>query len=323
MTTKQKKDNPQVGARLKEFWNAHESYDSPWARNILHNLNEFFPFVFDWKNLERGVPLLYGAELERWFEGPETLSAQELRELPIFQLVLELRAYAYYGLDLGLLEALQDRDAFLELIDLELIPLQWARDSEMTDTIHAAQARRKIDFSVKEGLTPQELASLAQVSRKSIMNMLAPGSRRVLQANTDNLITVESAQRWLLARPDFRPSIWQQQKNQSVKLPNSEASSIEEPLFVPIGDQGAWFSPAHRHQQDERYYVGNGNDEQKFDDYWNALDFLTRAASPRWRYADTTGRWRIKTAIGWERKSRKELEDLLSSDQKSKDARTA
>jgi hypothetical protein len=69
--------------------------------------------------------------------------------------------------------------------------------------------------------------------------------------------------------------------------------------------------------------VGNGNDEQKFDDYWNALDFLTRAASPRWRYADTTGRWRIKTAIGWERKSRKELEDLLSRDRTIKDGRTA
>ena len=39
----------------------------------------------------------------------------------------------------------------------------------MEQTVIAAVARRKLDFSL-EGLTPDELAALARVSRKSIVN---------------------------------------------------------------------------------------------------------------------------------------------------------
>jgi hypothetical protein len=145
------------------------------------------------------------------------------------------------------------------------------------------------------------------------MNLVAPGKGGVLQKDSDDQITGESATRWLLSRPDFRRSIWQQQKNIHVAvLPKQATPSILEPLFVPVAGDGSWFSPAERHQRDGHYYVGNGDDEKQFDDYWAALDFLARAASPRWRYADTTGRWRIKMATGWERKAREEVEALLS-----------
>ena len=40
--------------------------------------------------------------------------------------------------------------------------------------------------------------------------------------------------------------------------------------------------------------------------------FAVRKSRIRWRYADTTGRWRIKMATGWERKAREEVEALLS-----------
>jgi hypothetical protein len=94
--------------------------------------------------------------------------------------------------------------------------------------------------------------------------------------------------------------------------PISDASSIDEPLFVPVARDGSWFSPTDCHQADGQYHVGNGADEMTFKDYGLALDFLTRAASPRWRYTDTIGRWRTKTATSWERKARHEVISVSS-----------
>src|SRR5262249_48302683 len=186
--------------------------------------------------------------------------------------------------------------------------------------IIAAQAREKLEQN--ESVTPDELAALAQVSRKSIMNLAAPGKEGVvLQKSSDDQITSESAMRWLLSRPKFRRSIWQQQKTIRISsryLPKQAAPSVVEPLFVPVARDGSWFSPAERQQPDGHYWVGNGDDEKPFDDYWDALDFLRRAASPRWRYPDTTGRWRIKMATGWERKAREEVEKLLAEQMESK-----
>src|SRR5262249_44785054 len=148
------------------------------------------------------------------------------------------------------------------------------------------RARRKLDEH--ESVTPDELAALARVSRKSIMNLAAPGKGGVVlqKASDAQKITSESAMRWLLSRPDFRRSIWQQQKNIELSpyLRSQAAPSIVEPLFVPVAGDGSWFSPAERRHPDGHYQVGNGDDEKLFDDYWTALDFLARAASPRWRY---------------------------------------
>jgi hypothetical protein len=116
------------------------------------------------------------------------------------------------------------------------------------------------------------------------MNLAAPGKGGVvLHKSSDDQITSESAMRWLLSRPDFRWSIWQQQKNIHLPLPfpKQATPSTVEPLFVPVAGDGSWFSPAERHQRDGHYHVGNGDDKKQFDDYWTALDFLARAASPR------------------------------------------
>jgi hypothetical protein len=320
-----------VERRWKDFWHDHKVFDSPWAREILHNLSEFLAYVFKFEALPAGLKQLYvksGVKFppdfdwaHEWTDPSYQLPASSLSVLPIFKLALALRAYAYYGLILNDVDVLE----FLDMVRHDLIPRQWGAIDEMEQTITAALARQRLDHPERsEALTPEELAALARVSRKSIMNLVAPGKSGVLQKDADDRITIDSARRWLLARPDFRASIWQQQHDsKSSSVPKPDLSSTVEPLFVPVARDGSWFSPADRHQRDNFFYVGNGDDEQKFDNYWAALDFLARAGSPRWRYADTTGRWRIKTAIAWERKSRKELADLLSSDQKSKDARTA
>lgn len=318
-----KKQETEIEARLKEFWDDHKDFDSGWARSILDELSEvILPHVFDTR--EEDLEKLYvnsGVKTPPdfngdWYEAFDSLPAAALSALPIFKYDLALRAYADYGL------LLLGEDIFTFILDR--FPPHWLQMpgvEYMNRIITAAQARRKLDDhesltpDQRESVTPDELAALARVSRKSIMNLAAPGKGGVLQKGSGDQITRESAMRWLLSRPDFRRSIWQQQKNirfLSQWLPMQAASSIVEPLFVPVAGDGSWFSPAERRQPDGHYQVGNGDDEKEFDDYWTALDFLARAASPRWRYADTTGRWRIKMATGWERKAREEVEALLS-----------
>jgi hypothetical protein len=326
-----KKQQAEVEARLKKFWDDHKDFDSQWARGILDELGEvILPYVFKPSAVTIGLEQLYvksGARIPPEFDfggGDEPgLPAAVLSPLPIFKYDLALRAYADYGLLLQFPkedEVVGEGEDIFHLI-LERFPPHWIKlqtsdedivpnTQAMSRIITAAQARRKLDEH--ESVTPEELAALARVSRKSIMNLAAPGKEGVvLQKSSDNQITSESAMRWLLSRPDFLRSIWQQQKNLHVSVhPKQGTPSIVEPLFVPVAGDGSWFSPAH--QRDGHYHVGNGDDEKQFDDYWTALDFLTRAASPRWRYADTTGRWRIKRATGWERKAREEAEALLS-----------
>jgi hypothetical protein len=321
-----KKHEAEIEARLKEFWDDHKDFDSPWARYILGELSEMLAFVF--QPISPGLEQLYvksGVRVPRDFRGDwvldaDSLPAAVLSPLPIFKLALAFHAYADYGLLLQFPKGYPRGDDIFEFLDRfpqwiflppladDVVPL--AEDENRT--IRAARARRKLDQH--ESVTSDELAALARVSRKSIMNLAAPGKGGVLQKGSDDQITGESAMRWLLSRPDFRRSIWQQQKNihSSLYFQSKPTPSVLEPLFVPVAGDGSWFSPAERHKRDGHYHVGNGDDEKHFDDYWTALDFLARAASPRWRYADTTGRWRIKMATGWERKAREEVEELLS-----------
>ena len=59
------------------------------------------------------------------------------------------------------------------------------------------------------------------------------------------------------------------------------------------------------------YYVANDDQEQRFESYSAALDFLSRATSPRWRYLDA-GQWRVKNAsVGSESRARKSRICLL------------
>ena len=316
MSERRAKRTPEAEAREKEFWQDHENYDSEWARSLLNSLVEFVPFVFEPEALERGVPWLYqGSRVEfppdtSWTDAHETLSAGDLIKLPIVRLALALRAYAYYGLTLDI----GDRgvDDFLSYMKMSLWPVEFSRDKDMAQTITAALARQKLDRPNEDkGLTPEELAALARVSRKSIMNLLAPGSHGALETGRDGRITIASAQRWLLDRPDFRASIWHQQRDRSLQPQQSQASFISEPLFVPVASDGSRFLPTDRHHKDGKYYVGNGVLEEKYEDYWAALEFLTRATSPRWRWSDAMGRWRTKSATDWRRTTRQDIEALL------------
>lgn len=327
--------NAELKARWKEFWEDHKDFDSPWLRHMLNNLEEFLPFIFKFEAVGKGLTIMYRKSIGKlpadfdWVGAEEYLSARDLREIPGFQLALALRAYAYYGLKLKM-DDVHGLDTFLERVETGHVPVRWGGDEETERTVVAVFARSKLDWGSTEGLTPEELADLAGLGRKNIVNLLAPAKRApgmhgILETDSKGRITVESARRWLLARPDFRPSIWQHQEGTPVQIPDSEALLEGDPVFVPVANDRSWFSPDQRSEKDGRYYylVASGDREERHDDYWTALDFLSRAASPRWRYRDSIGRWRMKNGTDWVRKTRQEIGALLemSNAQESKPKR--
>jgi hypothetical protein len=352
----------QLDARWREFWHDHKDFESRWSRDVLSNLSEFLPFVFKFDAISHGLKQFYeGSEIpsnllenwtalenwtshekaqcapditQGWASVSEWMPSTELRRLPIFRLDLALRAYAYYGLKLtgeephdsyyGLDQLLEDWES-----DWSLFPRDWCGEEEK-QTIMAALARRKLDDRKHgENITPDELAALARVSRKSIMNLLAPSNRSLLSVDKNGQleINIESARSWLRTRADFRPSVWQNQDDMMDQPIQSEPLAISDPIFVPVTSDATWFSPEHRTRRRDRpgqrgtrsdylfYYVANGDHEESHKDYWKALDFLNRAELPRWRYSDG-GQWRTKNANGWIRKSRYEIEALLNAEDK-------
>ena len=323
-------ESEEVQARWKEFWNDHKDFDLQWARNILHNLSEFLPFVFKFDAVRHGLEQFYTRSdvqypadwdwSSDWTGADEHLPAAALRQLPIFRLALALDAYAYYGLKLedddfhGLGDFLVEFANRTDLVPYALFPLEWGGRS-MDQTIAAAIARQKLDHpAIGEAMTAEELAALVKLPRKNIVNLLAPKNRGILKADR-GLVPVEIARSWLSTRHDFRPSVWQQQSNFPNPAPCYESLLGGDPIFVPVASDGAWFSPNDRHTRDGCFYVASGDNEEKFEDYWAALDFLGRSRFPRWRYCDAAGRWRVKAGRGdeWLRKSRAEIQTLLEA----------
>ena len=124
----------------------------------------------------------------------------------------------------------------------------------MEETIIAAVARSKLDFPQNDegGITPDELAALARVSRKSIMNLLAPSNRSLLAIEKEGRVTIgiESARRWLQDRPNFKSSCMavsgRGDRRTSIFF---GLLSVADPIFVPVGSDEVWFSPDHLYEE--------------------------------------------------------------------------
>ncbi|MEY9722162.1 hypothetical protein ABIA22_004716 [Sinorhizobium fredii] len=241
----------QVEEIWRKFWDDHKDFDPRWVRNVLHDVAERLPFVFAYEAVREGLTVMClgsGVELPPDFDGlsaDEDLPISSLEKLPIYRIYLAVRAYAFYGLKLedADLEP-HDWEAFLDEADSGRLPLQWLRDEEAKRSLTAARARLKLDHPEwLIGLSAEELAALARVSRKSVMNQLAPKSGGILATRADGSISVDSARLWLEARPDFRPSVWHLPEDLPLQRPDQEDFIDGDPVWVPATKDGNWFSP--------------------------------------------------------------------------------
>ena len=157
------------------------------------------------------------------------IEREELAKLPIYNIMMALEAYAYYGLidrktiiliSENYIFPVEDLDDFAlatrlvkqfgDMFDAE-DPTQQvfvvANDAGVKNTLRAARTRLAVDTTdVTATIKPDDLALLVGMSLKSIQNLMAPG--KVLYTGVKGAgIPVELVRQWLKTKEDFRWSI--------------------------------------------------------------------------------------------------------------------
>ena len=184
------------------------------------------------------------------------------------------------------------------------VPAHWlAPLDDLPKTIAAAQGRWKLDIT-REALTVEEVAALAKVSAKTIRNLLSKGDLQ----REGSTIPADAAGSWLNGSPNFKPSTW---RDAEPRQKPEAAPSIDRPVFVPHDGDGRAFLPDVK--TPGGYVLGSKGAEEKFDDFWAALNRLQEMDTPRWRRPSTgSGRPSIVIGKGWKRMSIAEIEQMLA-----------
>jgi hypothetical protein len=184
----------------------------------------------------------------------------------------------------------------------------------LADTLAAAEARWAIDHG--KSVMPDGLAALAGVKLKTIANLLAA---RDLPSDAEGQIPAAEALRYLVRREGFIRSNWQFPAEQSAATPETESSEMTDQVFVPVDSDGNPFLPSTARRGRDgvpRYAIGAKSDPEYVEDYWEALDRLSRMPTPRWRRPPTSGKggWSLVTAReGWRRFPRTDLDKMVEA----------
>lgn len=319
----------QIQERWKEFNAEYANYGSGLVIEAILDIGESLRVVFGYREANKGMRALYAAANIAVPDEDECaavdlaqkLPFEELRKLKIYRDLVALNAYAYFGLPISyspygeqenIPETIEERQRCIEnLIEDLNVDSSWMPTDR---ALHAANARWKLDTADdKESVSQEELAALAQVSIKSIRNLLSPSSGRWLQARKDGSIAVSEARRWLNSRPDFKSSVWQLEETADCTetLASVEQSPLRDVLFIPMAKDGTYFSPEHKYEHKYKhsgcYRIGPKENEQTFENYLEALEVLNSMETPMWRRPGARGRWGIVTGVTWTRKTLPEL----------------
>jgi hypothetical protein len=184
----------------------------------------------------------------------------------------------------------------------------------LSDTLAAAEARWALDHG--RSAAPDDLAALAGVKPKTVANLLAS---RELPADVDGRVPAAEALRYLERREGFVRSNWQYGVERAGSSGDTEPGSLAEQVFVPVDSDGTPFLPSiARRGRDgvSRYAIGAKGDPEYVEDYWEALDRLSRMPTPRWRRPPISGRggWSLVSGQeGWRRFPRTDLERMVEA----------
>jgi hypothetical protein len=240
------------------------------------------------------------------------------------QYLVDLNSFAFWGLRPDLKFAGIDTDE-AKLVDavrhyvsmgrdlFDAIPASWGTVAELECTVLAAEARLRLDTG--DDVKPEQLAALAQVSVKSIRNLLTPqGGPSDMKLNDAGEVPGADALRWLQGRSDFKSSLWQSADAATVvSSPATPASeNLGEVIFVPVAKDGSWFDPvACRNRRG--YMIGPKGAEEPIDDYRTALRRLERMPIPYWRRPNAAGNWGLVAGVSWRRKVLSELDPIAQA----------
>lgn len=260
----------------------------------------------------------------RGFFPPNLLQAQDVASFANFGILASWEHIVDGVPQEGLEKSIEDVPAYIEgaISNLEEFmqlfgerATTWAFES-VQRTILAARGRLKIDLG--QPLTVHELAAASGVATKRIQNAIYAKSDDAPIPDTDGLISVASAERWLTAR-QYQPSIWREYLGERKNGVQADTANNEdddrgtdEYLFVPEAADGSVFAPscARGGGENEHYLIGAKGNQQPFDDYDDALKALTAMNSPKWNRKNPNGNFGIVKAARWRRISRSELAHL-------------
>lgn len=188
------------------------------------------------------------------------------------------------------------------------VPIGFFHRGILADLVARARARLKVDEG--ERLTMADIALLLDVKEPTV----------VTNAHRKNFASIEDGNRryaepadallWMIKQgylPTRRSSGDAPAKTAS---PPTAATAGDDLLFVPVAQDGTWFSPECR--SGGRYTIGAKGEEVKFTDYFEALEALVKMPTPRWRRPNSDGKLGIVTWARFDRIHRAELERALA-----------
>ncbi len=232
------------------------------------------------------------------------------------QFMVSLNAFAYWGLppdesffrlapkDADIVRVAEAHVLYARKL-CDGIPRGWGSIQDLPNTVLAAEARFRLD--TQRDVTLEQLAALAQISAKSIRNMLTPkAGGAVLTTTATGEIPYGEALRWLLSRESFKPSVWKEPGSNFHLASAIDTQELGEVVFVPVSKDGSWFDPASCRNK-RGYSIGPKGAENDVEDYREALDRLARMPTPFWRRPNSVGNWGLVAGVSWQRRSVSDL----------------
>lgn len=330
-----------VDDRWQAFRDEYNGYDPVVIHDVLAWLyDDVLPSVFGENASEAALIAAYehlGFDLSEVsaISVLDDADLGEVEKFPMYHDLLALHAYAYFGLiDRKNIsrstyretypDAANDIEAmstFLKLFDTKYTP-EYPNPSgkfpkficdQLEPAFRAARARMALDtMEGGQDIDQKDLAFLAKLKLRSIRN-LTMGKPAILQANENKRIPTEHARRWLLTRKKFRWSLLDVPDNGQTLLNDKPSPSrLQNVLFVPVDKNKTWFSPSHH--KEGIYSVGPRGNEEKYDDYFTALEALHHMDPPMWRRKADKKRWTVVMGIEWIRKAGSELAEISDRD---------
>lgn len=186
------------------------------------------------------------------------------------------------------------------------VPFGYFHRGILADLAARAAARLKVDQG--ERLTMAEIALLLDVREPTV----------ITNAHRKNFPTVEDENRRYAEPVEVLPWMLKQGYVPTKGLPGvaevahkaEPADAIDDLVFVPVARDGTWFGPDCR--ASGRFTIGAKGAEEKYSDYFAALEALVRMHPPRWRRPNANGIPGIVTGIHFDRVRRADLERALS-----------
>lgn len=228
-------------------------------------------------------------------------------EYTMGQTFTELLAFGLFGIrheEQGVVGSFDECLARAERL-VSVYPIDLWLDAHTADLLRAAvsAAAGRAALDRGENVQPEALAHLGGVKFSRIRNMIS-GASPDLPRDAAGLVHHEAAAAWLATRDVFLPTI-------QGEHPGHIAEDIEEPIFVPVARDGSIFHPAVK--REGGYQIGAKGEEQMVEDFDEALQELSRQATPRWRRPNENGNWGIVAGVEWRRMDRAALEALGTS----------